>query len=136
LYPMELEGKKIEDMAVTHQVTNVTEIVRDAEGYTRLIELSRIRPERMIQVVFDELEQEVGVTQLDGEYVVFRDVCPHMNFPLSVGQIKNGMLICAGHLWRFDLRRNGKVVYPPVNKAITMYEHKAVDGYLWAVLPE
>jgi nitrite reductase/ring-hydroxylating ferredoxin subunit len=133
---MELEGKDNPDMAIAHQVTNVTELVRDTEGYTRLIEVSQIRPERMIQVVFDEIEQEVGVTLLDDEYIVFRDICPHMNFPLSVGQIKNGTLVCAGHLWKFDLRRGGKTVYPPVNKGMTIYPHKVVGGYIWAILPD
>ena len=34
---------------------------------------------------------------------VYLDVCPHEGHPLSEGSIEEGVLICAKHLWEFDL---------------------------------
>ncbi len=82
----------------------------------------------MLQVpVEDSGEQvEVGLTRIDGQLYAFRDICPHMAFPLSVGRIKGTTLICAGHLWQFDIT-TGKPIYPPIRKNMVKFEVR-VDG--------
>jgi nitrite reductase/ring-hydroxylating ferredoxin subunit len=38
-----------------------------------------------------------------GEVHVFEDACPHEGRPLSMGSVRNGMLVCPWHNWKFDL---------------------------------
>jgi nitrite reductase/ring-hydroxylating ferredoxin subunit len=38
-----------------------------------------------------------------GEVHVFEDACPHEGHPLSMGSVRNGMLVCPWHNWKFDL---------------------------------
>jgi nitrite reductase/ring-hydroxylating ferredoxin subunit len=33
----------------------------------------------------------------------FEDRCPHAHWPLSEGELKNGVLQCVGHGWEFDV---------------------------------
>lgn len=53
---------------------------------------------------------EVAVVALaDGTFVAFENWCPHKGGPLAFGKIKNGIVTCPWHGFRFDLR-TGKAV--------------------------
>ena len=40
----------------------------------------------------------------DGEPAAVRDVCAHRETALSGGIVRDGILTCPGHFWRYDLR--------------------------------
>jgi toluene monooxygenase system ferredoxin subunit len=42
----------------------------------------------------------------------FHDRCPHAEWPLSEGEVANGVLECPGHGWRFDVA-TGQCLNPP-----------------------
>jgi nitrite reductase/ring-hydroxylating ferredoxin subunit len=43
----------------------------------------------------------------------FHDRCPHAQWPLSGGELTNGILQCPGHGWQFDVA-TGRCVDSPV----------------------
>lgn len=46
----------------------------------------------------------VLISRISGRIYAVLNRCPHMACPLSAGSIKNGVVTCACHEWRFDLR--------------------------------
>ena len=44
------------------------------------------------------------VLKLDGELLAYEDRCPHEGHPLSLGKLEAGVLICAKHLWEFEVK--------------------------------
>ena len=62
----------------------------------------------------DIREGEIYPVNLDGVDVIlmrheagvvaYLDACPHEGFQLSFGSREGGVLICAKHLWEFDVR--------------------------------
>lgn len=47
--------------------------------------------------------RRIAVFFVDGEYYALDDSCPHMGAPLSLGDVRDGMVICDRHLWSFRL---------------------------------
>jgi nitrite reductase (NADH) small subunit/3-phenylpropionate/trans-cinnamate dioxygenase ferredoxin subunit len=45
----------------------------------------------------------VALFFVDGGYFAIDDVCPHMGASLSEGCVKNGIVTCPWHAWRFRL---------------------------------
>lgn len=43
----------------------------------------------------------------------FADRCPHADWPLSEGELKDGVLQCIGHGWQFDIN-TGRCLTVPV----------------------
>ena len=43
----------------------------------------------------------------------FVDRCPHAHWPLSDGELKNGVIQCIGHGWQFDVQ-TGRCLTVPV----------------------
>jgi pimeloyl-ACP methyl ester carboxylesterase/nitrite reductase/ring-hydroxylating ferredoxin subunit len=73
------------------------------------------------------------VARPDGDYVALLDRCPHRDIALSRGTVKDGMLVCPGHFWRFDLRSGERTDLP--QHAATLYPTRVVDGWVEAMLP-
>jgi nitrite reductase/ring-hydroxylating ferredoxin subunit len=48
-------------------------------------------------------ERLTGVRREDGSVDVIEDRCPHEGYPLSQGAVKDGVLTCKWHNWKFDL---------------------------------
>ena len=47
----------------------------------------------------------VAIARLaDGTIAAFENVCPHMKGPLGEGKIRNGVVACPWHGFRFDVR--------------------------------
>lgn len=70
----------------------------------------------------------------DGTVVAMLDRCPHRDFALSRGLVRNGQLVCAGHFWRFDLSTGERTDLP--EQCATLYPTRVVDGWVEALLPE
>ena len=48
-------------------------------------------------------DRVVAIFFVDGNYYALDDECPHMGAPLSLGDVRNGMVVCDRHLWSFRL---------------------------------
>ena len=73
------------------------------------------------------------VRRPSGDHVAMLDRCPHRDLPLSRGVVKDGLLTCAGHFWRFDLNTGERTDLP--EQRATMYPTRVVDGWVEAFLP-
>jgi nitrite reductase/ring-hydroxylating ferredoxin subunit len=69
----------------------------------------------------------------DGDYVALLDRCPHRNIQLSGGVVKDGLLTCPGHFWRFDLTTGERSDLPEVRA--TLYPTRVTDGWVEVSLP-
>lgn len=69
----------------------------------------------------------------DGEVVAMLDRCPHRDIALSGGLIREGILTCPGHFWRFDLGTGHRVDLP--EDGVTLYPARIVDGWVEVQLP-
>ena len=106
---------------------------KDEAGFYKVARLQELAKGEMLQVpVEDDGSQvEVALTILeDGRLIAFRDVCPHMAFPLSIGRLKGNTLECAGHLWKFDVT-TGKTLYPPIRKNMVLFEVRVDSDDIW-----
>ncbi|HEX2185598.1 MAG TPA: Rieske (2Fe-2S) protein [Chloroflexota bacterium] len=56
---------------------------------------------------------ELVIANVDGRYYAFDAYCPHQGWPLKWGAIEGGTLLCALHMWRFDLE-TGAALDPPL----------------------
>ena len=48
-------------------------------------------------------DRRIGVFCDGGEYFALDDACPHMGAPLSLGDVRDGMIVCDRHLLGFRL---------------------------------
>jgi toluene monooxygenase system ferredoxin subunit len=106
---------------------------KDEAGYYKVARLQDVAKGEMLQVpVEDDGRQvEVALTILEnGQLIAFRDVCPHMAFPLSIGRLRGNTLECAGHLWKFDLI-TGRTLYPPIRKNMVLFEVRVEANDIW-----
>jgi toluene monooxygenase system ferredoxin subunit len=110
----------------------VTTHDKDEAGFYRLARLEEVKEGQFLQVnvIEEEREVAVGLILLDRQLVAFRDICPHMAFPLSNGRLQGKTLTCAAHFWKFDLT-TGKAIHPPVRNQLILYEYRIDNGDLW-----
>jgi phenylpropionate dioxygenase-like ring-hydroxylating dioxygenase large terminal subunit len=72
-----------------------------------------------------------------GRAAAFLDRCPHRNVPLSAGRMRDGLLECGYHGWRFDgtgaCRLVPALASEPDRKArqATTYATVEQDGFVW-----
>ena len=71
------------------------------------------------QIPFDRpfrVEQEgtaIVVVRTQDRITAFFDVCPHAHWPISGGELINGIVQCPGHGWQFDVG-TGRCIDSPV----------------------
>jgi nitrite reductase/ring-hydroxylating ferredoxin subunit len=101
---------------------------KDADGFYQLAQLDQVPQDDMLQVFMEDdgVEVDIALTRVEGHLYAFRDICPHMAFPLSVGYIEGTKLTCVGHAWTFDLK-SGRALMPPIKKSLMLYETR-LDG--------
>ena len=75
-----------------------------------------------------------------GRAVALLDRCPHRNVPLSCGQVKDGLLECCYHGWRFDAVGSCRAVPGLVgedpdrrSRRATAFPVAEQDGFVWVV---
>jgi nitrite reductase/ring-hydroxylating ferredoxin subunit len=61
------------------------------------------------------------------------DVCAHRRTALSGGLVRDGILTCPGHFWRYDLR-TGQCLNRP--DRVASYECRVVDGWVDVLVPD
>src|SRR5712691_8824620 len=64
-----------------------------------------------------------------GDIFAYRDECPHEQHPLSLGELDEGVLICAKHLWEFEIRTGQHITHVPrVERNLVRYPVRIVNG--------
>lgn len=76
---------------------------------------------------------EVAVFNVDGVLCAIEGRCPHRGGRLALGMVRDGVVICPLHWWRFDLRTGQHVGDPGLHLA--RYPVRVVDGTVEVLLP-
>lgn len=67
-----------------------------------IAKLSEIREDEIYPANVDGVD--LILLRWDGGVSAYLDSCPHEGAQLSFGEREGGVLICAKHLWEFDVR--------------------------------
>lgn len=65
-------------------------------------------------------QREIAIVACDGKFYAVENRCPHKDGPLGLGQVKNGIITCPWHRFRFHLD-TGKSVTNPAMRATTYH---------------
>src|SRR5438128_10548655 len=77
----------------------------DGRYFIRVANVAELE-QRPFKVVTIE-GRHILLLRADGQMRALDSRCPHMGYPLSQGTIKDGVLRCHWHHWRFDLASGG-----------------------------
>jgi nitrite reductase (NADH) small subunit len=94
----------------------------------RLDELDERRPRR-----FEHATTAVCVAVVDRRPYAVADACPHRQTRLSGGVVRDGVITCPGHLWRFDLVSGSCL--SGSREVIATYPCRVVDGWVEVEVP-
>lgn len=104
------------------------------ERVCRVAELEVGRPVgKVIGSSGQDRDRVCVVAAADGRYVAMLDRCPHRDVALSRGLVRDGLLVCPGHFWRFDLGTGERSDLP--QQRATLYPTRVVDGWVEALIP-
>ncbi len=95
-----------------------------AEFY-KVAELADI-PERGAKVI-EFMRKEIALFRYQGKVYAVDNLCPHRKAPLSIGEVQNGVVVCAWHGARFDLA-TGKGLPGPHKADIGSYPVLVENG--------
>ena len=73
------------------------------------------------------------VAMVDGAPFAISDHCPHRSGVLSDGLLRDGVVTCPEHWWRFDVRTGARTDHP--EQSIACYPTRVVDGWIEVALP-
>ena len=73
------------------------------------------------------------VVRVDGEVRAFRNRCLHQDSPLDGGWIRDGVLSCPLHFWRYRAD-DGRLI--GTRRSLEQFPVEVVDGEAFAVLPD
>jgi 3-phenylpropionate/trans-cinnamate dioxygenase ferredoxin component len=74
--------------------------------------------------------KQVVVIRTGGEYFAMEDKCSHQDFPLSDGEVEDGVIECIFHGARFDIR-TGKALSLPAIKPVKTYPVEIREGEVY-----
>jgi nitrite reductase/ring-hydroxylating ferredoxin subunit len=98
------------------------------ERIARLAELSDRRAVRA-----ERNGHPLCLSLADGVPVAVADACAHRRTPLSGGLVRDGILTCPGHFWRYDLR-TGQCINRP--DRVASHPCRVVDGWVDVLVPD
>src|SRR6266852_2936565 len=84
--------------------------------------------QRPFKVVTIE-DRHILLLRADGQIRALDSRCPHMGYPLSQGTIKDGVLRCHWHHWRFDLASGG--CFTEGGDDVAVFPLEIRDGEVW-----
>jgi nitrite reductase/ring-hydroxylating ferredoxin subunit len=100
----------------------------------RVEEVVADRPVGRVVGAPDGGEQRICVVAgPDGAPVAMPDRCPHRDIALSGGLVRDGVLTCPGHFWRFDLGTGRRTDLPEVS--VPLYPTRVTDGWVEVSVP-
>ncbi|MDZ4743198.1 MAG: non-heme iron oxygenase ferredoxin subunit [Verrucomicrobiota bacterium] len=56
--------------------------------------------------------EDVGLFNIDGEFCAMENTCPHQGAPLTQGPVKDGVVMCPWHMWRFNVKTGKSLTAP------------------------
>ena len=59
--------------------------------------------------------REIALIKHQQRFYAIENYCPHIGGPLGLGQVKNGIITCPWHRFRFDLRTGRSVTNPAMS---------------------
>lgn len=68
----------------------------------------------------------------DGAVRAVQHICPHQDYPLNEGDFDGCSLICAAHLWEFDVQ-SGRSINPDDAK-LALYPVEERDGTIYVAV--
>jgi nitrite reductase/ring-hydroxylating ferredoxin subunit len=74
-------------------------------------------------------DRHILLLRADGQIRALDSRCPHMGYPLSQGTIKDGVLRCHWHHWRFDLASGG--CFTEGGDDVAVFPLVLRDGEVW-----
>jgi len=83
------------------------------------------------------LEQRIVLWQASGDLHAMRDQCPHRGTRLSLGEIRDGSIVCPYHGWRFDARGRCTLqpaqpgVRPSAGTRVETFRVREAYGLVW-----
>ena len=77
-------------------------------------------------------DKEIALFNYKGDFYAIDNTCPHRGSPLGEGRIEEGILICPGHEWRFELKSGWCPQNPELSTEI--YPIKVHDGKIYVRL--
>ena len=78
-------------------------------------------------------DRHILLLRADGQIRALDSRCPHMGYPLSQGTIKDGVLRCHWHHWRFDLASGG--CFTEGGDDVAVFPVEVRDNAIW-ISPE
>ncbi len=91
-----------------------------------------------VAAVPDDVCVEIGdgravVLRVGDEVCAYRNRCVHQDSPLAGGIVRNGVLSCPLHFWRYRAD-SGRLI--GTNRSLDRYPVDIVDGIAFALLPD
>src|SRR5256884_6716727 len=74
-------------------------------------------------------DRHILLLRANGQIRALDSRCPHMGYPLSQGTIKDGVLRCHWHHWRFDLASGG--CFTEGGDDVAVFPLEIRDGEIW-----
>jgi len=84
--------------------------------FVRICQASEVPSEGAKLVTLNQ--QEIAIIGRDGTFYAIENRCPHKGGPLGLGRVKNGIITCPWHRFRFELE-SGKSVTNQAMRATT-----------------
>lgn len=109
--PSDTENNRFESDGAYFKVASVAELEQ--------------RPFKVVTVE----DRHILLLRADGHIRALDSRCPHMGYPLSQGTIKEGVLRCHWHHWRFDLASGG--CFTEGGDDVAVFPLAIRDGNVW-----
>jgi nitrite reductase/ring-hydroxylating ferredoxin subunit len=75
----------------------------------------------------------VALFEVDGEPVAYDGRCRHKGGPIGEGFVRDGIVMCPLHWWRYDLRTGELVGHPSIR--LERYPTEVRDGVVFVTVP-
>jgi toluene monooxygenase system ferredoxin subunit len=99
----------------------------DVADWRPVLDVQDVRENEITKAEVGELSL-VLLRQADDVFA-YRDECPHEQHPLSKGELGDGVIVCAKHLWEFEIRTGQHITrVPRIERNLVRYPVRLVDG--------
>ncbi len=104
--------------------------------WVRVCHRSNLEESRPFGTEVDEIQPDprVCVVLHQGHPLAMLDRCPHRDLRVSGGLVRDGLLTCPGHFWRFALSDGRRTDLP--TEQLNLYQTRTDEqGWVWALIP-